>query len=154
MLGFVAENVLKGIVKFSPWNIEETNKDAVLLDVREDAELLAYSLPGAKHIPLGQLRSRLGELDPSKEYITFCAIGVRSYNAGSHPEQHGFGNVSVYPAGTRFYQSTHYEEVSPCRIRRTNPSTTAATRRPRTYPSRPCASTAAACSARPDHEGV
>ncbi|NLI53591.1 MAG: FAD-dependent oxidoreductase [Clostridiales bacterium] len=113
MLGFVAENVLKGIVKFSPWNIEETNKDAVLLDVREDAELLAYSLPGAKHIPLGQLRSRLGELDPSKEYITFCAIGVRSYNAARILSQHGFGNVSVYPAGTRFYQSTHYEEVSP-----------------------------------------
>ncbi len=113
MLGFVAENVLSGLVKFSPWNIEETNKNAVLLDVREDAELLAYSLPGAKHIPLGQIRDRIGELDPTKEIITFCAIGVRSYNAARILSQHGFSNVSVYPGGTRFYQSMHYEEVNP-----------------------------------------
>jgi len=65
------------------------------------------------HIPLGQLRSRLGELDKSKEYVTFCAIGVRSYNAARILSQNGFSNVSVYPAGTRFYQSTHYEEVNP-----------------------------------------
>ncbi|MEN6562396.1 MAG: FAD-dependent oxidoreductase, partial [Christensenella sp.] len=30
MLGFVAENVLNGLVKIAPWNIAETNKDAVL----------------------------------------------------------------------------------------------------------------------------
>ena len=113
MLGFVAENVLKGLVKFSAWNVEKTNKDAILLDVREDAELLAYALPGAKHIPLGQLRSRLGELDPNKQVITFCAIGVRSYNAARILSQHGFKDVLLYPGGTRFYQSTHYEEVNP-----------------------------------------
>ena len=113
MLGFVAENVLGGLVKFSSWNVAETNKDAVLLDVREDAELLAYSLPNAKHIPLGQLRDRIGELDTTKPVVTFCAIGVRSYNAARILSQHGFNDVSVYPGGTRFFQSTHYEEVNP-----------------------------------------
>ncbi len=113
MLGFVAENVLKGIVKFSPWNVIENNKDAVLLDIRENAELMAFSIPGAVHIPLGQLRDRLGELDPGKAYITFCAIGVRSYNAARILSQSGFSDVSVYPSGTRFYQSTHYEEGTP-----------------------------------------
>ena len=113
MLGFVAENVLGGLVRFAPWNIAETNKDAVLLDVREDAELLAYALPGAKHIPLGQLRDRLGELDKSKLIVTFCAIGVRSYNAARILSQNGFTNVMLYPGGTRFYQSTHYKEVNP-----------------------------------------
>ncbi|MEA5049573.1 MAG: FAD-dependent oxidoreductase [Eubacteriales bacterium] len=113
MAGFVAENVLGGLVKFSSWNVAETNPNAVLLDVREDAELLAFALPNALHIPLGQLRSRLDELDKNKEYVTFCAIGVRSYNAARILSQHGFANVSVYPAGTRFYQSTHYEEVNP-----------------------------------------
>lgn len=113
MAGFVAENVLGGLVKFSSWNVAETNPNAVLLDVREDAELLAFALPNALHIPLGQLRSRLDELDKNKEYVTFCAIGVRSYNAARILSQHGFSNVSVYPSGTRFYQSTHYEEVNP-----------------------------------------
>ncbi|MGE4548752.1 MAG: DsrE/DsrF/DrsH-like family protein, partial [Intestinibacillus sp.] len=110
MAGFVAENVLSGLVQFAPWDAVETHKDAVLLDVREDAELMAFTLPGAKHIPLGQLRDRLGELDREKEVIPFCAIGVRSYNAARILMQHGFKKVLLYPAGTRFYQSTHYEE--------------------------------------------
>ncbi len=59
----------------------DKNTGAQLLDVREDAELMAFALPQAKHIPLGQLRDRLKELDPAKEIITFCAIGVRAYNA-------------------------------------------------------------------------
>ncbi len=113
MLGFVAENVLGGLVKFAPWNIAETNKEAVLLDVREDAELMAFAIPGAKHIPLGQLRNRLDELDKSRLYVTFCAIGVRSYNAARILSQNGFRNVMLYPGGTRFYQSTHYKEVNP-----------------------------------------
>ncbi len=110
MAGFVAENVLGKLVKFAPWDAVETHKDAILLDVREDPELLAFSLPGAKHIPLGELRDRIGELDKDKEIITFCAIGVRSYNAARILMQHDFSNVLLYPAGTRFYQSTHFEE--------------------------------------------
>lgn len=108
MAGFVAENVLNGLVKFSEWDVVEKNPDAILLDVREDAELMAFTLPNATHIPLGQLRNRLDELDQTKEIVVFCAIGVRSYNATRILMQHGFKNVKLYPAGTRFYQSTHY----------------------------------------------
>ena len=109
MAGFTARNVLDGLVTFCDWDAVEKNPNAVLLDVREDAELLAFTLPGAVHIPLGQLRDRLGELDRSREIITFCAIGVRSYNAARILMQNGFTHVKLYPAGTRFYQSTHYE---------------------------------------------
>ncbi len=110
MAGFVAGNVLSGLVRFASWDAVEKNPKAVLLDVREDAELLAYSLPNAVHIPLGQLRGRLKELDKSKTIITFCAIGVRSYNAARILMNSGFTDVLLYPAGTRFYQSTHFQE--------------------------------------------
>ena len=113
MAGFTAENVLRGLVRFAPWDAVEREPAAVLLDVREDAELLAFTIPGAVHIPLGQLRGRLGELDATKTYVVFCAIGVRAYNAARVLSQHGFTNVSVYPGGARFYQSTHYKEVNP-----------------------------------------
>ncbi|MEG1811500.1 MAG: FAD-dependent oxidoreductase [Clostridia bacterium] len=109
MAGFVAENVLTGKIVFANWDAIEKYPDAVLLDVREDAELMAFELPNAKHIPLGQLRSRLAEIPKDKEIITFCAIGIRSYNAARILMENGFKNVKVYPAGTRFYQSTHYE---------------------------------------------
>ena len=108
MAGFVAENLITGKVAFSSWDAVEQNPETVLLDVREDAELMAFSLPNAKHIPLGQLRNRLKELDPSRKIIVFCAIGVRAYNAVRLLMQNGFHNVKLYPGGARFYQSTHY----------------------------------------------
>ena len=107
MAGFTAENIMNGLASFSGWDVERRHPDAVLLDVREDAELMAFTLPNAVHIPLGELRGRLNELNPEKEIITFCAIGVRAYNAARILMQHGFKNVKIYPSGTRFYQSTH-----------------------------------------------
>lgn len=112
MAGFTAQNVMDGMVEFSDWDIKNKHKDAVLLDVREEAELMAFEIPNAINIPLGQLRDRLNELDKEKEIITFCAIGVRSYNAARILMQNEFTNVKLYPAGTRFYQSTHYEDYS------------------------------------------
>ena len=110
MAGFVAENILRGLVKLADWNEPDNDPDAVLLDVREDAERMAYELPNALAIPLGDLRKRMGELDKSKKYIVFCTVGVRSYNAARILMQSGFANVKVYPGGTRFYQSTHKSE--------------------------------------------
>jgi len=110
MAGFTASNVLSGLVKFAEWDAVEKHPEAVLLDVREDAELAAYEIPGAVHIPLGQLRSRLNELDPEREIIAFCAIGVRSYNAARILMNHGFRSVLLYPGGTRFYRATHPSE--------------------------------------------
>ncbi|NCC67026.1 MAG: pyridine nucleotide-disulfide oxidoreductase [Clostridia bacterium] len=112
MAGFVAENALTGKIRFSDWDAVEKMQEAILLDVREDAELMAFSIPNAVGIPFGQLRDRLGELDKTKPVIVFCAIGVRSYNAARILMQHGFENVLLYPAGTRFYQSTHYRLFS------------------------------------------
>jgi len=111
MAGFTAANVLNGIVRFADWDVIEKNPDALLLDVREEAEVTAFEIPGAVNIPLGQLRSRLNELDPAKEIITFCAVGVRSYNAARILMNHGFTNVKVYPGGTKFYRSTHPEDT-------------------------------------------
>jgi len=110
MAGFTAENVIKGLVSFCDWDLPDRDENVVLLDVREDAERMAYELPNSTDIPLGELRDRLGELDPEKTYITFCAIGVRSYNAARILMQNGFNHVMVYPGGVRFYESLHREK--------------------------------------------
>ncbi len=110
MAGFVAENILSGKAVFASWYVDVTASDIVALDVREAAEIEAYGLPKYQHIPLGELRQRLGELDRDREIVTFCAIGVRSYNAARILMENGFRNVKVYPGGTRFYQSVHYKE--------------------------------------------
>ena len=107
MAGFTAENVLRGFVKFSDWKIPE---DAVILDIREEPEVAEYAFPGAVCIPLGQLRSRLDELDRGAHYVVMCAGGVRAYNAARILTQNGFGNVEVYPAGSKFYRLLHPEQ--------------------------------------------
>ena len=107
MAGFTAENVLRGLVKFSDWKIPE---DAVILDIREEPEVAEYAFPGAVCIPLGQLRSRLDELDRRAHYIIMCAGGVRAYNAARILMQNGFSNVEVYPAGTKFYRLLNPEQ--------------------------------------------
>ena len=107
MAGFTAENVLRGFVKFSDWKIPE---DAVILDIREEPEIAEYAFPGAACIPLGQLRGRLDELDRGTRYVIMCTGGVRSYNAARILMQNGFGDVEVYPAGSKFYRLLHSEQ--------------------------------------------
>ena len=107
MAGFVAENVIRGKARFADWDVVEKKPDALLLDVREKAELKAFALPGAVNIPLGELRERLDELDINREIVVVCAAGVRAYNAARILMNNGFEKVSVYPGGVRFYQATH-----------------------------------------------
>ena len=49
-----------------------------ILDVREDFEVAEGMIPGALHIPMGQLQARLAELDPALPVIAVCRSGSRS----------------------------------------------------------------------------
>ena len=52
-----------------------------LVDVREPHELDISHIEGSQVIPLGQLASRLSELDPANEIVLICKAGVRSTRA-------------------------------------------------------------------------
>lgn len=103
MAGFVADNIIKGLVRFvMP---EEISDDMVVLDVSEDVERSVWQMPGSIHIPLGQLRARMGELPKEKTIVTYCAIGVRSYNGARMLMQNGFHDVRVLAGGSGFYKT-------------------------------------------------
>lgn len=51
---------------------------ALILDVREDFEVTEGMVPGALHIPMGQLRARLSEVNPAVPVIVVCRSGNRS----------------------------------------------------------------------------
>lgn len=59
----------------------KNKEDIVVLDVREPEEWEAGHIPGAKHIPLGELTERIKELDPQKEMVVVCRSGNRSAKA-------------------------------------------------------------------------
>lgn len=87
-LGFVAENVLSG--KSDVVYPDSIPTDAQVIDVREPSETELGCIPGAVNIRLGELRSRLSELDKAKRYVTCCAVGLRGYLAERILKQNGF----------------------------------------------------------------
>ncbi|MEY3806154.1 MAG: hypothetical protein RIR69_966 [Actinomycetota bacterium] len=74
--------------------IRHNVSDLQVVDVRGDGEYKINHLDGARHIPVGQLRKRLGELDATKPTVVYCAGGYRSSIAASVLRAHGFADVS------------------------------------------------------------
>ena len=68
------------------------NDDALVLDVREDKEFAAGHIPKAKHIPLGQLASRIKEIEKfkTKPVLVTCRSGQRSARACGMLKKAGF----------------------------------------------------------------
>ena len=73
--------------------------EAVLLDVRDDAETEFVALPFALHIPIYQLPDRLDEVPRDKLVATFCSGGDRSNVAFAYLHAQGFDNVRIIRSG-------------------------------------------------------
>jgi NADPH-dependent 2,4-dienoyl-CoA reductase/sulfur reductase-like enzyme/rhodanese-related sulfurtransferase len=108
MAGFVAANTLRGEVK--TLTCEElqkklaTNPSLQLLDVRTPDEYQEAHLPHARLVPVDDLRDHLQELDPSKETVVYCRVGLRGYLAARILLQHGFINVYNLTGGYLSFQ--------------------------------------------------
>ena len=70
-------------------------QDALLLDVREQAEFAQSHVLNARGLPLSQLDARLGDIEKFKDkpVIVYCATGNRSTTAAAALRKHGFTNV-------------------------------------------------------------
>ena len=106
--GFVAVNMLKGDVETVNWDdlkvIDPENE--ILIDLRDKTELDESGfIVGALHIPVNELRGRLNELDRSKSYIPFCAIGLRGYLGHRILVQNGFKSRNL-SGGYKTYKVT------------------------------------------------
>ena len=71
----------------------DRREDFVLLDVREPFEREIATIPGAVHIPLGEIPARFGELDSSSEIVIHCKSGVRSAHALEFLRDAGFSKL-------------------------------------------------------------
>ncbi|MGH9042006.1 MAG: MBL fold metallo-hydrolase [Acidimicrobiia bacterium] len=81
--------------------------DPVLVDVRNPGEVGQGQIPEAVAIPLGQLRTRLGELDPGRPTVVYCASGFRSSIAASLLRASGFSDVSDLKGGYQAWSVRH-----------------------------------------------
>ena len=72
---------------------------AQIVDVREPEEWAEGHIPGAIHIPLGELAARTGELDSGQPAIVVCRSGRRSLYGAETLLQAGFGDAKSLAGG-------------------------------------------------------
>jgi adenylyltransferase/sulfurtransferase len=75
--------------------------DLDVVDVREPNEWSTGHLPGARLVPLANLRRSPKSVLPRDGVLFVCAAGVRSETAARLALQHGFSNVYSLTGGTR-----------------------------------------------------
>jgi rhodanese-related sulfurtransferase len=67
----------------------------ILLDVREDDEWQRGHAPGARHIPMGQVPSRIHEIDADAKLFVVCHLGGRSQRVAQYLARNGYTPVNV-----------------------------------------------------------
>jgi NADPH-dependent 2,4-dienoyl-CoA reductase/sulfur reductase-like enzyme/rhodanese-related sulfurtransferase len=90
--GFAAGNIRDGFLT-PVKNLSDAGEQ--IIDVRPEASAAKLPVPGAKNIPLEQLRGRLGEIDKSKPVFTICQMGKTSYFAARILSLNGFDARSI-----------------------------------------------------------
>ena len=80
-----------------------------LIDVREPHELEISAITRAENYPLGQLASRMSELDSAEEIVLFCKSGTRSRRALELLVSAGFRKVKNLKGGINAWA----QEVDP-----------------------------------------
>ena len=96
MLGYISENILSGLLETAQWSQIEQFKDKgfELLDVRAPSEFAAGSIPGAKSMPVDEIRSRVSELT-NKNILVNCQVGQRGHTASMLLKELGYNAINL-----------------------------------------------------------
>ena len=122
----ISELVTDALVKIKTINADEAyemfqNKNCNLIDIRESNELEnTGKVEGASHIPRGMLEVYLdpnspilqnGQLDQNKEFVLFCAGGVRSALAVKSLKEMGYQKISHIDGGFAAIASSKFKII-------------------------------------------
>jgi len=96
MLGYIAENVISGLVETAQWSeIEDfTSRGFELIDVRSAGEFARGHIPGAKNISVDEIRERTSEIT-EKNLLVNCQVGQRGHTAALLLKELGFNAVNL-----------------------------------------------------------
>ena len=100
--GYFDASEVKGnatIPQMTATHLQSKLSNVTVIDVRNANEWSHGHLPGAKHIPLGYLLDRLGEIPSDRPVVVQCQSGGRSQIAASILERAGFRDVTNLTGG-------------------------------------------------------
>ena len=103
MAGFVAAGGLRGgqpVVHVAAL----ADGKQTLVDVRTEGEFSRGHIPGAKNIPIEELRERLGEIPRERPVVAYCQVGQRGYLATRVLAQAGYDVANLSGGYTTFCQ--------------------------------------------------
>jgi rhodanese-related sulfurtransferase len=102
-----------GLWEIAPQALEELGSAAQIIDVREAAEFSGAlgHIRGARLIPLGELSSRLGDLDRARPLVTVCRSGTRSAQAALLLGKAGFADVANLAGGMLRWRASGHPVV-------------------------------------------
>lgn len=84
---------MASVINILPFDVKqrlERGEKLNIIDVRENEEVAAGKIPGAKHIRLSEVPDRLDEIDPNLETIIVCRSGNRSGKACEYLMSQGY----------------------------------------------------------------
>ncbi len=71
----------------------------ILLDVREPWEFQLANIAGSKLVPMGEIPSRIQDIDSSHPTVVICHHGARSLQVVAYLERQGFENLHNLQGG-------------------------------------------------------
>lgn len=80
-------------------------EDIVLLDIREQSDFEQGHLNGSISIPIGQITSRINELDKNKTIVVICYTGASSAQVAGYLVENGFAKVKNLLGGMMSWPS-------------------------------------------------
>ena len=96
MLGYVAENLLSGLIKSVQWSDVKNlhNEGWSIVDVRSAGEFANGTLPGAINISVDEMREKITEVPTGKVIVT-CQVGQRGHVATTLLRKLGYEAVNL-----------------------------------------------------------
>jgi rhodanese-related sulfurtransferase len=88
------------------WLADKSREAPLLLDVREPWEHDKARIAGSQLVPMGQIQSRLAELDDEKDVVAICHHGGRSMQVAMFLEKNGFPRVHNLAGGIDAWSRT------------------------------------------------
>jgi hydroxyacylglutathione hydrolase len=89
----------EGIPQLPSTAVQQRDSSTLVLDVRSDGEWRAGHIEGAKHIMLGDLPGKVGEIPRDRPLVTVCGSGYRSSIAASLLQALNYENLSSMAGG-------------------------------------------------------
>ncbi|MDO5713104.1 MAG: CoA-disulfide reductase [Tissierellia bacterium] len=115
MAGYMGQNVQDGrSPDLDIFELDEKLKDnGLLIDVRNEEEILMGEFPEYLNIPLDQLRDSLDKIPKDKDLYVTCQVGLRGYLAQQVLKENGIDSVNVKGGYTSYRELKEQENPTP-----------------------------------------